>query len=47
MLIAFLGYYESKQVNTRLGPIIRLMYGPEETVCFVFLRVLMFPETRS
>ena len=37
MLIAFLSYYESKQVNTRLGPIIRLRYGPEGNSKFCFL----------
>ena len=37
MLIAFLSYYESKQVNTRLGPIIRLRYGPERNSKFCFL----------
>ena len=36
MLIAFLGYHESKQVNTRLGFIIHLMYGPEENSKFCF-----------
>ena len=33
MLITFLGYHESKQVNTRLGYI---MYGPEENSKFCF-----------
>ena len=36
MLIVFLGYYESKQVNTRLGYIIHLMYGPEGNSKFCF-----------
>ena len=37
MLIAFLSYYESKQVNTHLGTIIRLRNGPEGNSLFCFL----------
>ena len=37
MLIAFLGYHESKQDNTRLDLIIRLMYGPGGNSKFCFL----------